>query len=112
MISQLFTAIDAKNVTAFKAFLADDCVFRFGNQSAVYGVDQIEAYVTGFFASIQSLSHQPIDTWSADGVTISHGLVTYVRHDKSQLTVPFCVVLKLTDAQIGEYLIFADVSAL
>ncbi|WP_430460360.1 nuclear transport factor 2 family protein [Thalassolituus sp. LLYu03] len=112
MIQALFAAIDRKDADAFSAFLTDDCVFRFGNQPAVSGRADVQAYVTGFFSSVQALSHRIDQRWHTGDAVICHGAVTYTRHDGSLLTVPFCNVLNLAGDLVREYLIFADTSAL
>lgn len=112
MIDELFCAIDAKRADAFSGFLAEDCVFRFGNQAAVIGRPAVTAYVAAFFDSIRAIEHRIEDAWHVDGAVVCHGLVTYTRLNGSQMTVPFANALKLVDRKIGEYLIFADTSAL
>ena len=112
MISELFAAIDEKDVERFLSFLAPDCVFRFGNLAAVKGREEIEGFVTGFFDSITSLSHQIEDSWDTSDGLICHGRVFYTRKDGSILSVPFANIFKLDGSGIAEYLIFADTSQL
>jgi len=112
LLSQLFCSIDEKDARAFSQFLADDCSFSFGNLPPVSGKANIESFVSDFFDSIHALSHSLTESWSeADGI-ICHGSVSYTRHDRSVLTVPFCNIFKLKHDLIREYLIFADTSAL
>ena len=111
-IEQLFDAIDARDAQRFVSFLAPDCRFRFGNLAPVVGREAVEAFVSGFFTSIDALSHSVIDRWEMPDALLCHGIVSYTRHDRSVLTVPFANVLKFTDAGVSEYLIFADTSAL
>lgn len=112
MINALFAAIDAKDINAFAEFLTEDCVFRFGNQEEVEGAEQVQAYVTYFFDSVQALRHDIVQQWETDDGVVCHGFVTYTRHDESLLRVPFCNVLNMRAGRIYEYLIFADTSAL
>jgi len=112
MIQELFIAIDSKDAKGFGAFLTDDCVFRFGNQDAVTGKQNVVPYVSHFFDSIRSVSHTLADVWSAGDAVVCHGHVTYVRQNGMPLNVPFCNVMKLAGAKISEYLIFVDASAL
>lgn len=112
MINALFAAIDAKDSQTFSDFLTDDCVFRFGNQAAVEGLEAVQAYVTYFFDSVQALSHTLLQQWETEDGVVCHGTVTYTRHDGSLLTVPFCNVLNMRAGRVYEYLIFADTSEL
>lgn len=111
-IKELFQAIDGSDAKAFEQFLAEDVLFRFGNAEPVHGRATVGAVVGGFFDSIASLTHDVQDVWEFQDVVISHGIVTYMRHDSSRLSVPFCNLFKMKNNLIAEYLIFADVSAL
>lgn len=108
----LFDAIDAKDVAGFGSYLADDCLFRFGNMSAVEGRTEVEAFVAGFFDSIDALRHELVDSWNTAEGLVCHGQVTYTRKNGTLLSVPFANVFKMGDGGIKEYLIFADTSAL
>jgi ketosteroid isomerase-like protein len=112
MIQALFDAIDARDIASFGCFLAPDCMFRFGNQPPVAGLERVIAHVDGFFDSVRALRHELSTVWETADALICHGMVTYTRHDGSELCVPFCNVLKLADGRIREYLIFADTSML
>lgn len=112
MIKALFAAIDARDLTSFGQFLAPDCAFRFGNQAPVIGLQPVLAHVEAFFASIRAVRHELTTTWACEDALICHGMVTYTRHDGSQLCVPFCNVLKLARGLVREYLIFVDTSLL
>lgn len=111
-IAELFASIDAKEIRKFTSFLAEECTFRFGNLPEVQGVDAIGQFVGGFFDSIDSLSHDLSDIWLVPDGAICHGIVSYTRHDKSVLTVPFSNILKINNDGIYDYLIFADTSQL
>lgn len=112
MIKGLFKAIDEKNAVSFVNFIAPECTFRFGNGEPVRGRKNIERYVSGFFDSIEGLSHEINDAWDVTDGKVCHGFVTYTRKDRSQLSVPFSTVLKTGETGINEYLIFADISQL
>ena len=111
-VKALFAAIDARDAEAFAGFLADNVVFRFGNAETVKGREGVKAAVKGFFDSIAGLRHEIREFWVKGDTFICHGTVTYRRHDGSELIVPFANILKGEGATIGEYLIFADTSAL
>jgi len=111
-VVDLFTSIDEKDSEKFSSFLLEDCSFQFGNMPAVQGVDAISEFVGGFFVSIDSLKHELSDIWSVPGGVVCHGIVTYTRHDKSQLTIPFSNIFKVDDARVLDYQIFADTSQL
>lgn len=111
-LNELFIAIDKKDVEAFVSFLAQDSTFRFGNLPAVEGKKNIGEFVSGFFASIDSLNHRIVAAWQLPVGAFCHGLVSYTRHDKSVLAVPFSNLFATNADSIREYLIFADTSQL
>ncbi len=112
MISELFSAIDGKDVKRFISLLSPGCTFKFGNLPVVVGAEEIQEFVAGFFDSIDSLSHEIADSWNTPDGLVCHGYVSYTRKDGSMLTVPFANIFKLDSAGISEYLIFADTSQL
>ena len=111
-VAELFASVDEKNIEKFSSFLAEDCSFRFGNFPAVQGVDGVSEFVGGFFNSIESLKHDISDIWPVPGGVVCHGMVSYTRHDKSVLSVPFSNIFKSKNGKVCEYLIFADTSQL
>lgn len=112
MIQELFHSIDQKDASQFVDFLHPQALFRFAAQPALQGTEAIRAGVQGFLDSIQSLCHVVEEIWGAEQGVVCHGRVCYTRHDGSQLSVPFCNLMKVQDGLITEYLIFADISAL
>lgn len=112
LMRDALAAVDRRDTDAFCAFLADDVRFRFGNAPAVEGIDAVRAAVEGFLASLAAVTHRVERAWPVAGGVVAHGRVTYTRPDGSALTVPFANVWQLAGDRVGEYLIFADVSAL
>ncbi len=111
-LQALFAAIDARDAQAFADFLSPDVTFTFANAPTLYGREQAQAAVSGFFASLAGLHHALAEHWQSGDSLSMHGMVTYTRHDGSQLCVPFANIFKLRDGLIAEYRIFGDFSAL
>jgi hypothetical protein len=111
-VTELFTSVDEQNIEKFSSFLSDDCSLRFGNLPEVHGLDGVREFVSGFFDSIESLKHDISDIWIVPGGAICHGMVSYIRHDKSVLSIPFSNIFKSNNGKVYEYLIFADTSQL
>ena len=111
-IDDLFGAIDAKDAERFASFIASDGTFLFGNAPAVTERAAIRDAVSGFFASIRNLTHEVQDV-SEDGAQVwSRGVVTYVRHDGSSLSAPFCNYFRMGDGGVRHYQIYVDASKL
>ncbi len=111
-LNPLFAAIDVMDSDTFTSFFTQDGVFRFGNAEPVIGKDNIHAAVTGFFGSIKGLRHEVADVKDTGDVIVSHGWVTYTRHNDSTLTVPFCNIFNMHGGKIKDYLIFVEASQL
>jgi ketosteroid isomerase-like protein len=111
-MDELFKAIDAKDAERFASFLAADGTFLFGNAPPVTGRPAIREAVAGFFASIRALSHEVQGVAQESSHVWSRGVVTYVRHDGSSLTAPFCNYFEMGDGGVRHYQIYVDASAL
>lgn len=112
-LSSLFTAIDGKDARGFVSHLSEGVRFEFGNLPAIEGAEAVMGFVVGFFASIRGLRHRIIEHWlGADDTILCRGVVTYERHDGSQLTIPFANIMKLEGNCATEYRIYADASEL
>ncbi|MGE0682842.1 MAG: nuclear transport factor 2 family protein [Candidatus Binatia bacterium] len=111
-VPMLFQALDTFSTETFASFLTDEAVFVFGNAEPVRGKQTIHDVVAGFFASIQAIRHDLLETWTLPGTVICRGIVTYTRANGSQLSVPFANVFKLKNDLIQDYLIYVDNSQL
>lgn len=111
-LDSLFAAIDAKNTDAFLDFLADDGSFRFGSAPELHGHAAIKAGVDGFFASIAGSRHSLLNILYKDATLVCEGEVTYIRHDASELTLPFTNVFELSGELISRYKIYIDIAPL
>jgi len=107
--SRLFSVIDAGDATAFCEFLTPDAIFRFGNVAPVVGSDAIRHAVGGFFAAIACSRHRLIRIWEAEHGLVGEGEVTYTRHDRTTVTIPFVNVFELQGDRIRTYSIYIDV---
>ncbi len=94
-MSRLFHSIDTNGPDTFATFLTPDALFKFANQEAVIGKEAARQTVAEFLLSIKAIHHDVLDIWEKAGATACHGIVTYTRHDSSQLRVPFANVFKM-----------------
>ena len=111
-ISELFATIDKKDSSGFKTFLAEDCVFRFGNMPPVTGSEAIAEAVHQFFQSLKSITHEIDGVIEEGNRIVCHGWVTYTKLDDSILKVPFADIFSHDNDKIAEYFIFIDISGL
>jgi ketosteroid isomerase-like protein len=108
----LFTAIDAKDGATFVSCLTEDAIFRFGSAPPVQGRDAIKAAVEGFFTTIAACSHDISNTLRQDDTLVCEGIVTYTRHDGSEIALPFTDVFEYEGSLIAHYKIYIDIGPL
>ena len=111
-VGRLFASIDAMDTESFLGFISQDARFRFGSAPPVTGHDAIRDAVGGFFASIAGLSHAQKRVVASGGAIVIEGEVTYTRHDKSKITLPFVNVLEVANDLVVDYKIYIDIGPL
>ena len=108
----MFAAIDAKDGPGFVSCLTEGAVFRFGSAPPVQGHDAIQAAVEGFFTTIAGCSHDISNTLRQEDTLVCEGVVTYTRHDGSEIALPFTDVFEYEGSLIAHYKIYIDVGPL
>jgi len=111
-IESLFNDIDKMDADKFASYLDDDISFRFGNAPVVTGKKAVRDAVDGFFKSIKGIRHKKLKMWVHTDSVLYQGIVTYTRHDGTELTLPYLNVFFLNGEKIKEYLIYMDVNPL
>lgn len=112
LLEGLFAAVDARDTDRFGRFLTDDAVFRFGSAPPVTGRAAICEAVGAFYATIRELRHELINTLASGDVLACEGEVTYMRHDGSEITLPFTNVFELDGERFAGYRIYIDIAPL
>lgn len=108
----LFEALDAKDTQVFLDFLADDATFRLGNAPALRGRQAIGRALGAFLGSVGASKHHILRTWHDSHTRVCQGEVAYTRSDGSEVTLPFASVLVMAGEKVGQYLFYAELSAL
>ncbi|MEK6728060.1 MAG: nuclear transport factor 2 family protein [Candidatus Omnitrophota bacterium] len=111
-IESLFKTIDKKDAAGFVSFLAEGASFKFANTPEVVGRENIQNAVANFFSSIKGLRHRILMVYEAGDFLICEGEVTYIKHDGTELTLPFADILKIKGGLISDYRIYMDPSPL
>ncbi len=101
-------AIDAKDTQKFLSYLTSDAIFRYGSSKPVVGIKEIELAIDGFFKSIESLTHTPINYWEKEGSVVLEGVVSYVTLKGTTVDVPFCDVLYFRNEKVYKWLVYID----
>lgn len=112
LLRDIFTSIDAMDTEAFLSSFSQEAEFRFGASPPVTGKEAIGRAVDGFFSTIAGVSHD-VQKQISDGVMLAcEGWVTYTRHDKSTVTLPFANILEFDDELIDGYRIYVEIAPL
>lgn len=109
-VRQLFQSIDARDATAFAAYLAEDGAFRYGSQQAVIGRAAVREHVAGFFSGVSGLSHDLAGFWwgGTGEICFVQGEVTYHLPNATRVTLPFLNLFRMRDSAIVDYLVYTD----
>lgn len=105
----LFAAVDARDVVALDALLADDARLVFGNQEPLLGRGAVLAGNAAFFQLVRGLRHQLRNEWTVGADTIAETDVTYLRLDGKEVTVPAVTIWRVDgDGLIVDLRIYVD----
>jgi limonene-1,2-epoxide hydrolase len=111
-LDSLFASIDAMDSQRFVAHLTPDAEFQFGNLPPVHGTAQIITMVQSFFEGMRGLRHTLLEKWICGNTLVCRGVVTYLRHDSSEVSVPFANIMRRDGERASEYRIYCDISPL
>lgn len=111
-VEQMFARVDDLDAEGFAACFTEGGSFHFGNNPVVTGRAAIQTFIGGFFAAIAGIRHRFDNCWSLGDRAFCNGLVTYVRKDGSELTVPWATVSRFEDGKLAEYQAYVDASRL
>ena len=107
-ITALFAAIDRKDAPGFAAFLTEDATFRMGSAPPVHGRAAVEAFVRGFFGTIEGSRHTDLRAVAAGDALFLEGTVDYCLPNGRSVAVPFLNRLRLEGGLAAEYLVYLD----
>lgn len=90
------TAVDRKDAAGFAAAFIETATLRFGNATPLSGRAAIEAAIAHFFTTFATLRHDNRGAYLADDTLILEAVVTYMRHDAKQVSIPAVTIFHLT----------------
>lgn len=109
-IAAIFADIDAFDPDKFVAHLTPDAKFRFANANPVTGREAVKEAVTGFFASIDGLTHHILNVYESGETVIAQIDVEYRRKDGKSVTVPNADILVFDGDLVRDWQIYIDVT--
>ena len=109
-IAAIFADIDAFDPDKFVAHLTPDVTFRFGNGDPVTGRAAVKEAVTGFFSTIDGLTHHLIKVIESGDTMVAKIDVEYVRKDGKHVTVPNADILEFDGDLVRDWQIYIDLA--
>jgi ketosteroid isomerase-like protein len=109
-VAAIFADIDAFDPDKFIAHLTPDVTFRFGNADPVVGRAAVKEAVTGFFSTIDGLTHHILSTYESGETVIAKIDVEYRRQDGKSVTVPNADILVFDGDLVRDWQIYIDVA--
>ncbi len=79
--------LDAKDIDAYAALLAEDVSIQFGNAPAVEGKAAVVEMLGGYWQSFKSIEHDLLNIYGTDDAYVLEALNHYERHDGKKITV-------------------------
>jgi ketosteroid isomerase-like protein len=108
----MFKASDSMDVDGWADNLTQDVDFRFGNAEPLSCREAVRNAIRQFFSTIEGIRHHIVEDWTVDDTVIQQLIVTYTRHDGTEVTVPAANILRLRDGLISHYKIYVDIAPL
>lgn len=111
LVSRVFGTVDARDATTFSKFFTERGRMVFANGEPMFGAEQIEAGVRGFFGSIKALRHTVKNEWLIGAETIVELTVEYDRLDGETVTIPVVSIWQVDERDlIDDYRVFFDLT--
>ena len=104
-------AMDARDVDAYVAYLADDVSIQFGNAPAVTGKAVVREMLAGYWQSFAAIEHDLTNIYGTDDRYVLEADNHYVRYDGRKVTVRAVAFTdKDADGKVRSVRIYGDTS--
>ena len=106
-------ALDAKDVDAYGAFLADDCVMQQNNAEPVEGKAAILAGLAQYWNTFGTLEHELLNIYGTDSAFMLEALNDYTRKDGKPVTLRAVALTDRNEAgQVVSFRFYTDTAPL
>jgi ketosteroid isomerase-like protein len=111
--ADFFRSADSFDIEQLAGWFADDVEVRFGNQPAITGKAAAREAFAGFWSSIGGMRHTRESVVSLGDMAAQASIVTYTRHDGSDVSMPVSSHLRrVAPGKIDRLWIFIDMAPL
>lgn len=111
-IQSFYQTVDRMDAQGFAERFAEDATFKFANNEPVRGRPAIAGLADSIFKSIKGIAHRAVNVWEHPTATLFEGIVTYTRHDDSQVSIPFMAVYEMRGELVQNYRVYIDATPL
>ena len=111
----LFAQVDGRAAIGAAENFTDDGTLQFANYPPMTGRTAIAQFVTILFELAATVKHELHNFWAVgDRTAITNGMVTFTRHDLTELVVPFATVSQFNEDRtlLTDHQVYVDCSAL
>lgn len=111
----LFEQVDSAAAVGAAENFTDDATFQFANYPPMIGQTAIAEFVTTLFSLVAMVRHELYNFWElVDRTAFTNGMVTFTRHDLTELVVPFATVSHFNEdcTLLTRHQVYVDASAL
>jgi hypothetical protein len=111
--ADFFRDADSFDLDRMASWFADDVEVRFGNAPAISGKDGATEAFRQFWSSIRGMRHKREALVLLGDMAAQMAIVTYIRHDGSEVPLPVASHLRRVDERkIDRLWIFIDMAPL
>jgi hypothetical protein len=112
--SDLFGLVDAGAAIGAASNFVENGTFQFASFPTITGRTAIVKFVMDMFTMVSTVEHWLDNYWEVGKqAAFTEGMVTFTRHDRTKLVVPFATVSHFTeDGQLTKHKVYTDASAL
>lgn len=108
---QYLSAMDARDVNAYAAFLADDCSLQMNNNPSVHGKEAIISMLGPYWKSFTSIEHDLLNIYGTDASYALEAWNHYVRLDGKPVSVRAVAFTDLSQqGQVVSVRLYTDVA--
>ncbi len=112
-VSAFFRDADTLSVEKLLAWYVDTIEVRFGNAPPIHGRAAAEQAFRQFYSSLSGMRHRREALVSTDDLAAQMAVVTYIRKDGSEVSMPVASHLRrVGDRKIDRLWIFIDLAPL
>jgi hypothetical protein len=109
-LKPIFADIDSMNPDAFVTHLTEDVTFRFGNNDAVHGREEVKQAVAGFYTMIGGMTHHFLQSYDSGDTTVAKVDVEYKRLDGKVVVTPNADILVFDGDLVKDWQIYIDLA--